>query len=55
MKVIVELDLFKVIDCHKFLSDVTGCRKIQESDCTSFTVIVLLRFEGLHFQIPHQV
>ena len=26
--------------------------KIQESDC--FTVIVLLRFEGLHFQIPHQ-
>jgi hypothetical protein len=29
---------------HKFLSDVTGCRKTQVSDCTSYTVLTTVHF-----------
>jgi hypothetical protein len=33
------LYLTEILWDHKFLSDVTGCRKTQVSDCTSCTVI----------------
>jgi hypothetical protein len=34
--------LIEILSDHKFLPDVTGCRKTPVSDCTSSTVPVLL-------------
>ena len=39
---------------HKFLSDVTGCRKTQVSDCTGSTVYIW-DTEALKFILPDKI
>jgi hypothetical protein len=40
----VLFSLTEILWEHKFLSDVTGCRKTQVSDCTSSTVYTVHRY-----------
>ena len=41
---------------HKFLSDVTGCRKAQVSDCTSYTVLpchtIFMQLNNNKYKLP---